>query len=1081
LYPLDGSGEKIEPSVNFPALEQQILAYWQSDDTFQKSIDCREAGTDGANEFVFYDGPPFANGLPHYGHLLTGYVKDVIPRYKTMRGRRVERRFGWDTHGLPAELEAERELGITNKNEIDAMGVQEFNEACRRSVLKYTSEWEDYVNRQARWVDFQNDYKTLDINYMESVIWAFKELYKKDLVYEGYKVLPYCWHDQTPLSNHELRMDAEVYKDRTDQSVTVGVRLKEPFENEIALIWTTTPWTLPSNFAIAVGHDIEYDCVVPSEGNFKGQHLLIAKERVSAYKKELGENPEVIATFPGKKLIGTRYYPMFDYYNSPQQLEKLGDNAWTIVEGDHVTTENGTGLVHMAPYGEEDMVILQREEIIPVAPVDEAGCFTDTVTDYKGQFIFDANKQILADFREVTGPFARIDENKRPILIRQESTTHSYPHCWRCRNPLIYKPVSSWFVKVTKIKERMLELNKNINWTPEKVKDGQFGKWLENAIDWSISRNRYWGSPIPVWVSDNPKYPRVDVYGSIAELEADFGVKVTDLHRPFIDTLTRPNPDDPSGKSQMHRIEDVFDCWFESGSMSFAQVHYPFENAEWFESHFPGDFIVEYIGQTRGWFYTMHIMATALFDCNAFKNVMCHGIVLGDDGQKMSKSLRNYPDVDEVFKRDGSDAMRWFLMSSSILRGGNIKVTEEAIRDATRRVLIPLWSSYYFFVLYTNASNNSAGYTARVLRARELDSLPELDKYILAKTRTLVTDTETSMESYDIAGACMHIEAFLDVLTNWYIRNSRDRFWDEDENAFNTLYTVFRVLLRVMAPLAPLVTEKIWLGLGGKESLHLERFPNLKIDREMDQILRADDSLVATMDIIRSITSSTLSLRKKHAIRVRQPLQTLEVVTSFPASELEKYAHILQTELNIKDVKFSNLKHVSKEDYGIVDVLNVNARQLGPRVGALVQHVIKASKQGNWHADGAQIAVTLDDGRVIALETGEYEIKTVIQGAENEVSRDAVLLPDGGFIVLDLGLTESLIHEGIVRDIIRDVQDARKNAGLDVADRIHLSLTLPADTIVAVEQFKELLTSETLTTDLDLRDGDEVKISVRKM
>ncbi|MDR2453078.1 MAG: isoleucine--tRNA ligase, partial [Bifidobacteriaceae bacterium] len=692
----------VPASPNFPALEHETLAYWGRDKTFQASIDQRS----GAREFVFYDGPPFANGLPHYGHLLTGYVKDVVPRFRTMRGARVERRFGWDCHGLPAEIEAERELGIKHKSEIDQMGVAEFNAACRASVLRYTDQWQDYVSRQARWVDFHHDYKTLDLDYMESVMWAFKTLWDKGLVYQGHRVLWYCFRCGTPLSASETRMD-EVYRQRQDTAVTVAFELlpdppaadaaqqapgddaagaaggaaaaRRLLAGAAALAWTTTPWTLPSNLALAVNPAVDYVLVEPA--TMPGQRVLLAQARLGAYRRELGEEPAVLARFQGSELVGLGYRPLFDFF-----ADQAG--AFTVVAADYVTTEDGTGLVHIAPaYGEEDKLVGDANGIELVNPVDAEGRFTQPVAPWAGLNVFEANKPITQALRQ------------SGRLVRQETYAHPYPHCWRCDTPLIQYAVSSWFVAVTQIRDRMVELNRQIAWHPAHVRDGQFGKWLEGARDWSISRSRYWGSPIPVWMSDDPAYPRVDVYGSLDELERDFGARPADLHRPGIDQLTRPNPDDPTGRATMRRVPEVLDCWFESGSMPFAQVHYPFENRDWFDSHYPGDFIVEYIGQTRGWFYTLHVLATALFDKPSFRTCLTHGIVLGDDGLKMSKSKGNFPDVRMVFERDGADAMRWFLMSGAILRGGNLVVTDEAIRDAVRQVLLPLWNTWSFFGL----------------------------------------------------------------------------------------------------------------------------------------------------------------------------------------------------------------------------------------------------------------------------------------------------------------------------------------------------------------------------------------------
>ncbi len=625
-----GFEQAVPAQPSFPELELAVLRYWEADQTFPASVAARPAGDSGAGEFVFYDGPPFANGLPHYGHLLTGYVKDVVPRYQTMRGRRVERRFGWDCHGLPAEVEAERQLGIRNKSEIERMGVAAFNDACRTSVLRYTREWRDYVSRQARWVDFDNDYKTLDTDYMESVLWAFRTLWDKGLVYQGFRVLWYCWRCETPLSNTETRMD-DVYRPRQDPAVTVGLRLQAPdsdLDGVLALVWTTTPWTLPSNLAVAVHPDLEYVTVEAG-----GEHYLLAAERLPHYARELGEAPRLISQHRGSELLGLAYAPPFDFFAGRC-------NAHRVLAADYVTTDEGTGVVHIAPaFGEEDKVVTDAAGIDPVVPVDGSGRFTDEVAPYAGQQVFDANKAIIRDLRDGA-------PHVGGVLLRHETYDHPYPHCWRCDNPLIQRAVSSWFVAVSTFRDRMVELNKQINWVPEHVRDGQFGKWLEGARDWSISRSRYWGSPIPVWVSDDPAHPRTDVYGSLDELERDFGVRPTDLHRPFVDELTRPNPDDPSGRSTMRRVPEVLDCWFESGSMPFAQVHYPFDRTsgghpqtpgpDWFEHHYPGDFIVEYNGQTRGWFYTLHVLATALFDRPAFETCMAHGIVLGDDGLEMS-------------------------------------------------------------------------------------------------------------------------------------------------------------------------------------------------------------------------------------------------------------------------------------------------------------------------------------------------------------------------------------------------------------------------------------------------------------
>ncbi|SMG47275.1 isoleucine--tRNA ligase [Agreia pratensis] len=1026
----------VTPSPNFPAIEEEVLGFWKADDTFRASIENRS----DADEWVFYDGPPFANGLPHYGHLLTGYAKDLFPRFQTMRGKKVERRFGWDTHGLPAELEAMRQLGITEKSQIEEMGIGVFNQASRDSVLRYTGEWQEYVTRQARWVDFENDYKTLDITFMESVIWAFKQLHTKGLAYEGFRVLPYCWHDETPLSNHELRMDDDVYKMRQDQTVTVTFPLTGAKAEALgltavrALAWTTTPWTLPTNLALAVGPGIQY-AVVPGgpngaadvhEDRVEGEshEYLIASDLVGNYAKDLGYESadDAIAaisrTHLGAELEGITYDRLWDYYADTDTWGT--QNAWRILVADYVSTTDGTGIVHQAPaYGEEDQKICEAAGIPVVISVDEGARFLPSVSDVVGLQVFEANKPLTQLLRA----------NGR--LLRQASYEHSYPHCWRCRNPLIYKAVSSWFVRVTEFRDRMETLNQEINWIPENVKDGQFGKWVSNARDWSISRNRYWGSPIPVWKSDNPEYPRIDVYGSLDELEADFGVRPTDLHRPYIDELTRPNPDDPTGQSTMRRIEDVLDVWFDSGSMPFAQVHYPFENQDWFDSHNPADFIVEYIGQTRGWFYTLHTLSTALFDRPAFRNVVSHGIVLGSDGQKMSKSLRNYPDVSEVLDRDGSDAMRWFLMSSPVLRGGNLVVTEEAIREATRQVLLPLWSTYYFFTLYANTANPSpepvegaGGYDAQL----NTSSTDVLDRYLLAKTRELIHDVAADLDAYDSTLATAKLRDFADVLTNWYVRRSRDRFWSgTDTAAFDTLFTVLETVTRVAAPLLPLVSERIWKGLTGGRSVHLTDWPD-------ENRFPADPALVHAMDQVREISSTVLSLRKQNGLRVRLPLANLTIVSA-NVEALRPFEGILADELNVKNVTLVEQQQNSALEFGITSKLTVNARAAGPRLGKQVQQVIKAARGGDWsESNGVVTAGGID------LVAGEYELVLETQDAGEGAHTALALLAGGGFALLETATTPELEAEGLARDMIRAVQDARKSAGFDVSDRIVLDL-----------------------------------------
>ncbi len=1034
-YPLvdmtrDDDGPARTGAPSFPDLEERVLAYWAENDTFRRSI----ANRAEADEFVFYDGPPFANGLPHYGHLLTGYVKDLVPRYQTMRGKKVDRRFGWDTHGLPAELEAERQLGIKDKSEIETMGVEKFNDYCRTSVLRYTEEWRQYVTRQARWVDFDNDYKTLDLDFMESVMWAFKTLHEKGLIYQGYRVLPYSWYEQTPLSNQESKLD-DAYKMRQDPAVTVGMPLRtkgtplEALDGVEALIWTTTPWTLPSNLAIAVHPDLDYVHVAGADG----KDYLLAEARLGQYARELGESPEVKGTYKGRELEFAAYEPPFDFFAGHPK-------AHVTLLADYVTTDSGTGVVHLAPaFGEEDMDLATGKYGIEVVqPLDPGGKFTSAVPPYEGLQVFDANPVIAKDLKA------------KGRLLRHETIEHSYPHSWRSGQPLIYMAVPSWFVEVTKIIPRMLELNQDITWNPAHIRDGQFGKWVEGARDWNISRNRYWGAPIPVWVSDDPAYPRVDVYGSLDELERDFGVRPTNLHRPYIDELTRPNPDDPTGKSTMHRVPEVLDCWFESGSMPFAQVHYPFENRDWFDTHFPGDFIVEYNGQTKGWFYNLHVLATALFDSAAFRTVAAHGIVLGHDGLKMSKSKRNYPDVNEVFNRDGSDAMRWFLMASPILRGGNLVVTEQGIRDGVRQTLLPLWNAYSFLQLY-----------AEKPAVWRTDSEDVLDRYILAKlaqTRDAMTE---ALDTCNIADACEELRLFVDALTNWYVRRSRARFWDgADSGAFDTLYTVLETVCRLAAPLLPMATEAMWRGLTGGESVHLTDWPS-----ETD--LPADPELVAAMDEVRDVCSVASSVRKANKLRVRLPLHTLTVAGP-GAEKLAPFASIIADEVNVRDVQVSP----DADQYGRVEIA-VNARAAGPRLGKDVQTVIKAVKSGDYTvADGVVTAAG------IALQDGEYTRKLVAAAPDSTAE-----LPDGaGLVVLDLTVDAELEAEGWAKDRIRELQEARRSAGLDVSDRISLVLDVPAEHQAAAEAHRDLIAGEVLATSLEFAavpDGVDLGDGVR--
>ncbi len=1076
----EGSGPVypvVDPQPNFSAIEERVLARWANDATFGRSV----ASRSDAHDYVFYDGPPFANGLPHHGHLLTGYVKDVIPRYKTMRGYRVERRFGWDCHGLPAEMETERELDVAGRAAITEYGIDRFNEACRSSVLRYVSEWETTVTRQARWVDFDNDYKTMDLPYMESVIWAFKQLHDKGLIYQAFRVMPYSWGAQTPLSNFEIRLD-DATRPRQDPALTVwfeaalydGTPEALAGLNELRLLaWTTTPWTLPSNLALAVGDDIDYCVVVATGSPGPAVGYVLGAETLGNYEADLvrvlGDHT-VVATVKGRDLVGLSYEPMFSYFADRT-------DAFKVLSADFIDTAEGTGIVHMAPaFGEDDQVTCEANGISigDVVPVDERGCFTEPVSDFANVNVFDANPTIIAALKE------------RGVVLRHATYEHNYPHCWRTDTPIIYKAISSWYVDVTAIRDRLGELNQQINWVPTHVRDGRFGQWLAGARDWSISRNRFWGTPIPVWVSDDPNYPRTDVYGSLKELEADFGTQVADLHRPFIDELTRPNPDDPSGRSTMRRTEGVLDCWFESGSMPFAQVHYPFENKDWFEANFPADFIVEYINQTRGWFYTLHVLAGALFDRPAFSNVICHGILLAGDGEKLSKRLRNYTEPTEIFERFGSDALRWYLMSTHIVRGGDTRLSDDGIAQVTRQVLIPIWNAYSFFTLYANADGYRAEPVDLTAATSEgHDPLALLDRYMLAKTASTLEAVTAHLDAYDLPGAAAELAAFIDALNNWYIRRSRDRFWGTDDvsvgspntgddvslgsptsgdaDAFDTLYCVLVTFTQMAAPLLPMIAEEIYTGLTGEASVHLTDWPD-------PQRLSPDGAheLVASMDTVRDVASAALRLREDAHLRVRLPLARLTVAGE-GASALAPLTSLLTDEVNVRAVELTDTLGSEVEM-----VLKPSGAALGPRLGADAQRVFAAARSGDWHQRSDGTVVVGD----IELTEDEFELDVSAQG-----DAAAVALSQHGLIVtLDTALTPELEAEGLARDLIRQVQQARKDAGLAVTDRISLTVRWTPEHAELARAHAPMVTSAVLATSLEWLDGpgDEPQIELTR-
>ena len=969
----------VSAKPDFVKLEKEILNFWEENNTFEKSVKNR----DGAAEFVFYDGPPFANGTPHYGHIMVSYVKDVVARFQTMIGKKVERRLGWDCHGLPAEMSAEKQLGVSGRKQIEEYGVEKFNDFCRSDVLKYSGIWVDMFKRIGRWVDFNNDYKTMDLPFMESVINNFKQLYDKGLVYEDYRVLPYSWAAETPLSNFEVNQG---YQDKTDNAITVMFKLENGMK---ILVWTTTPWTLPSNLMLAVGKDIEYTIMEEA-----GQKYVLAKALLGRYKKQL-ENASEVGTLKGSDLIGMSYEPMFPYFAN---LKEKG--AFKVLSGEFVSTEDGTGVVHIAPgFGQDDFDACRAyDEHFPVVcPVDEAGKFTSEVSDYEGMQVFEANEPIM-QWLKTNG-----------LLVKKEQYTHSYPFCWRTDTPLIYKAMSSWFVKVTDFRDEMVANNQQINWVPDHIKDGRFGKWLEGARDWSISRNRFWGTPIPVWKSDNPKFPRIDVFGSVEEIKEKTGIEVTNLHKPYIDDVVYKNPDDPSGQTMMRRVSDVFDCWFESGSMPYAQVHYPFDNKEWFESHFPADFIVEAIDQTRGWFYTLTVLSTALHNKPAFKNCICTGLLMAEGGQKLSKRLKNYPDPNEVLENIGSESLRWFLVSSPVLKGGNLAVDKEGkeIAKASRAALIPLWNAFYFFTLYANAEE---------YKAKEISSSSEaIDNYILSKLKHLRNVVKQGLETYDVSMATNEATSFMEVLNNWYIRRTRERFWEGDAQAFDTLYTVLLNLSKILSPLMPFVTEYIYKTLTLEESVHLSDYPELAE-------ITIDEQLVKEMDFLQELCSAGKFIREEKNLRNRLPLASLTLVGADLSSD---YQEIVKDELNVKEVKFdTNLSAYADKKLYLYTPL------LGKALGKDMGSVMAAYKQGVWQIN--------EDGTLnIAEKTLTSDLFEVRLDMKEGVAGRS-FAQNKALVSLDTNVTDELKREGLARDFVRMVQTLRKDKDFNISDRIEL-------------------------------------------
>ena len=1016
-----GYFDEVPSQANFPELEEEMLQFWVRERVFQRSVEERSE----EKRFTFYDGPPFASGLPHYGHLLASIVKDVVPRYWTMRGYRVERRFGWDCHGLPVENEVEQQLELKSRPDILEYGVSNFNEACRDVVLRYASEWERFIARVGRWVDWSNQYRTMDVEFMESVWWVFKTLWDKGLIYEGYKSLAYCPRCATPLSNFEVNQG---YQQTQDPSVTVRFKVRDQ-EHVSILAWTTTPWTLPSNMGLAVGADIEYVRVHMKDG----EQLILAKERFKEVFKRSEDSIDRVEAQSVDELVGLQYEPLFPYFSSLST-----EGAFRVVQADFVSTEDGTGIVHIAPgFGEDDYQLGQREGLPTVAPIDEDCCFIEEVSDYVGRFVKDVDRDIIRALR---------DSGK---LLVESTIEHSYPFCWRCDSPLIYRAVSTWYVDVESVKDKMLKSNARIWWVPEHVKEGRFGRWLEGARDWAISRNRYWGTPLPIW--RNEETGETICVGSREELEELSGRKVEDLHKHVIDDI------EIAGKQgALRRVPEVLDCWFESGSMPYAQNHYPFENRELVDANFPAEFISEGLDQTRGWFYTLTVLAAALFNKPAFKNCIVSGMLLAEDGRKMSKRLKNYPEPTEMIDRYGADALRLYLLNSPALKAEELRLTEDGIKESLRSVIIPLWSSYYFFTMYARTDNWQPHDDA----SQRCDN--RLDRWILSELQTLLHDLNTEMEAYRLYRMVPAMVSFVDKLTNWYIRRSRRRFWKSEDDgdkaaAYATLYEVLVVFSKALAPVLPFVTEIIYQNLvrshdaQAPESVHLCEMP------QADETMR-DAQLEAQMELATRAVVLGRSLRAKHNLKTRQPLRRLFLLPPDDSArrDLQGMVPLLADELNIKEVV------VIEDDAEFSEMsYRPNFRSLGPRFGKRMKEV------GAFIGalDPAQIAA-LQAGKVLDVADGQISMDDIdVQRQEKE---GVVVAIDNNLGVgLDVQLDEELISECTAREFVNRVQNMRKDAGLDVADRIRIGVVGQPELESAVVLHRDYIALETLALEVD--------------
>lgn len=1017
--------------LDYSNIEVKILKYWKEQNIFQKSISTRG----DAIPFTFYEGPPTANGKPGIHHVMARTVKDLFCRYKTLKGFKVLRKGGWDTHGLPVEIEVEKELGLEGRQQVKEYGMAEYNAKCRESVLKYKDLWDNLTQRMAYWVDLDDPYITFENDYIESVWWAFNQLFEKGLVYQGHKIQWYSPGSGTVLSSHEVSLG---YKEVQDPSIYVKFKMKDE-DNTYFLAWTTTPWTIISNMALAVNPDLDY-VKIKLQQNDRDEYFILAENSLG---DSIDEEFEIVEKFTGRDLVGKRYEPVFEY--AREALPNA--DAWKVIAADYVATGEGTGVVHTAPaFGADDYQSSQKNDIPVFNPINTEGCFTDLVPEFEGQWFKDADKEISRAIKE---------KNR---MYKHETCIHNYPFDWRKGTPLMSYPVESWFIKTTDVKDKMVAYNKEINWKPESTGTGRFGKWLENNVDWAVSRQRYWGTPIPIWVSDkDPEY--VECIGSVAELRKKAGLSKDDeidLHRPYIDELTWKAPDGGT----MRRIPDLIDVWFDSGSMPFAQWHYPFDHKEQFKANFPADFIAEGVDQTRGWFYTLHALGTMLFDGPAYKNVVSNGLVLDAEGNKMSKSKGNTVNPFDVIQKFGADTVRWYMMGNAS-PWENIKFSEKGLQETQRKFFNTVVNVYSFFAMYANIDNFAYSGTPIPIGDRD-----EIDRWIISRLNTTIKKVDEHFDDYEPTQAVREIEKFVDRLSNWYVRRNRTRFWEEGKSlnktaAYQTLFECLVDLSKLMSPVAPFTGEWLYQRLNDasqldEESVHLSYYPTV-------EETAVDKALEFKMKRARQISSMVLSLRNKIEINVRQPLSRiiLPIKDEEERQAITSIENIILDEVNVKKIEFVD------DDSGIVKKsAQPNFPKLGKRLGPKMKLLTPIVKQLNteqiseFEVNGSIEVELGDDNGSIQLADDDIEIsRSGLEGWQVETE-------NGISVALDTGLTNELIHEGLAREFVNRIQHMRKEADFDVTDRITIGVEGPDEIDQVILSMNSYIKGQTLAEDI---------------